>query len=157
MMKYIFRLCVMTVLLLTSASQALACQTMKFYNPDKADLVFSGTAIDIDVIYNEPFEFLKPFKKRNASQSIVTFKVDKIIRGDYKAGKIRAAFPFNWFGGPPKKLSDLRQGYKNKATVGVQMRKSILEAAKGGDADANVIGGICSSTFFLPHQRPKKS
>ena len=151
--KHILKICVSACVFLAFTSQASACQFMKPYNEKNASLVFEGTALDIDLIYDKPFNLLKPLEKRNVMSSVATFKIDKIIRGEYESDTIKARFPFDWFGGPPIKLGELTQGYKKKATVGVRAPLDGIKNAE--DVPMNVVGGLCSEIYFIPHVKPQ--
>ena len=151
--KHILKICVSACVFLAFTSPASACQFMEPYNAKNASLVFEGTALDIDLIYNKPLNLLKPFEKRSVISSVATFKIDKIIRGEYESDTIKARFPFDWFGGPPKELSELTQGYKKKATVGVRAPLDGIKNAE--DVPMNVVGGLCSEIYFIPHVKPQ--
>ena len=147
------KICVSACVFLMFTSEAWACQFMKPYNEKNASLVFEGTALDIDLIYDKPFNLLKPLEKRSVMSSVATFKIDKIIRGEYESDTIKARFPFDWFGGPPIKLGELTQGYKKKATVGV---RAPLDGTKNAeDVPMNVVGGLCSDCLLYTSPSPR--
>ena len=139
------RLFVMGALAAMSAAPAMACPIMKSYDAQAADFVFIGKAIDVDVQYKDSPKTWK--KKRHAISSTVTFEIIEVIKGDYDGQTIDAQFGFNWFGGPETKLRDLQRGEDKQAMVGVRLGTSELMPAQ-------VIGGICSSDYFIPKPKP---
>ena len=126
-----------------------ACQMTQPYDASRANLVIVGEAIDIETDYLETKD--TGWKKRPAESSRVTFKVLKVIKGEYDGDTVDATFGFNWFGGPEEDLDALRAGADNQAIIGMR-----LMGEPGAEQTGMIIGGICSSDYFMLKPKPNK-
>ena len=143
-MTRILNIAIVVMIAAGTALPASACQIMKPHDAAQANFVFVGEATDIDVTY---YKNRKWWEKRNASSATVTFKIKKVIKGDYSGDRVDATFGFNWFGDPPTSLRELRKGDQHLSLVGTRL----IDADAG---TAFVIGGICSSTYYMSKPKP---
>ena len=117
------------------AAPASACRMTSPYDPDKADIVFIGEAIGVDLNFNTSDD-IKRFES-----STVTFSIQHIIRGDYSGDTIAVGFRPSAIHRPTIDLSPLRAGDQALSVVGVQ-----LDADIPGKAD--IVGGLCQALYY---------
>ena len=116
------------------AAPASACRLTADYKTQDSDVVFVGEAIGVEIFNPEPGD-------ETLSSTVVTFKIDHMIRGEYSGDKLDVRFYPSAIHKAPIDLTPLRSGKDSLSVVGVQLDEEMA-------GQSRIIGGLCTEQYY---------